>query len=265
MKKLPLSVFIIAKDEADRITKPILSVRDWVDEVIVIDSGSSDNTVEVAKSLGAQTVFNAWNGYGPQKVFGETLCKNKWLFNIDADEEVTPALRDEIIGLFAGGEPLCNGYKMKITVFNRFAKKTTIFAPYSNQLRLYNKDYAGFKDSTVHDSVILKPNSNGQVAQLQNIMLHRTFRSYHHAVEKINRYTGMQAVDMVSHGRNPSGIRIIIEPFIAFLKVYFIRRHFLMGVEGFIEGVVYAFARTIRLAKARELWKEKEQLKGEQV
>ena len=87
--KLPLSVFIIAVNEADRIALTINSVRDWADEVIVIDSGSTDDTVAVAESHGARVVFNEWNGYGPQKVFGETLCRNDWLLNLDADEEVT--------------------------------------------------------------------------------------------------------------------------------------------------------------------------------
>ena len=73
MEKLPVSVFIIARNEADRIPLTIHSVRDWVDEVIVIDSGSEDDTVQVAESLGAQVVFNEWRGYGPQKVFGESL------------------------------------------------------------------------------------------------------------------------------------------------------------------------------------------------
>ncbi|MBC8523144.1 glycosyltransferase family 2 protein, partial [PVC group bacterium] len=98
--RLPISVFIIAKNEADRIPLAIASVIDWVDEVIVIDSGSDDETVSVSESLGARVIFNEWEGYGPQKVFGETLCNNDWLLNIDADEEITPSLRNEIERVF---------------------------------------------------------------------------------------------------------------------------------------------------------------------
>src|SRR5256885_10385490 len=104
-RRLPISAFIIAKNEADRIGRAILSVRDWVDEVIVIDSGSADDTVKVAESLGARTTFNAWRGFGPQKVFGESLCRNRWLLNLDADEELTQAGAEEIRALFARGEP----------------------------------------------------------------------------------------------------------------------------------------------------------------
>ncbi|MEP2437055.1 MAG: glycosyltransferase, partial [Roseibium sp.] len=81
-RHLPISVFIIAKDEADRIGRTITSVRDWVDEVIVIDSGSSDGTVAVAEQLGARVLENAWPGYGPQKRFGEDQCRNDWLLNL---------------------------------------------------------------------------------------------------------------------------------------------------------------------------------------
>jgi glycosyltransferase involved in cell wall biosynthesis len=256
--KLPISVFIIAKNEADRIPKPLLSVIQWADEVIVIDSGSDDGTLGVAETLGAKTVFNAWKGYGPQKVFGETLCRNKWLLNIDADEEITKELSDEIAAIFAKGEPACQAYKMKIRILSRFARYPAMFAPTHNRVRLYHSDYAGFKDSTVHDSVVLKENKGGKIGQLQNIVLHRSFRSYTHAIEKINRYSSMQAHDMLKHGRKPSVLRIITEPFLGFAKGYFAKRYCFMGLDGFIEGVIYAFARTIRLAKARELWKERD-------
>src|SRR5437764_957280 len=96
MTTLPISAFIIACNEADRIGRAIASVRGWVDEIIVIDSGSSDDTVKVAQSLGARVLTHAWPGYGLQKRFGEEQCKNRWLLNLDADEEVTPELAQEI-------------------------------------------------------------------------------------------------------------------------------------------------------------------------
>ncbi|MEJ1472056.1 MAG: glycosyltransferase family 2 protein [Candidatus Sedimenticola sp. (ex Thyasira tokunagai)] len=96
---LPISVFTIAKNEADRIHYTISSVNEWVDEVIVIDSGSTHNTVEVCKSYGATVLFNEWRGYGLKKSFGEAQCKNDWVLNLDADEEVTKELQNEIISI----------------------------------------------------------------------------------------------------------------------------------------------------------------------
>jgi glycosyltransferase involved in cell wall biosynthesis len=103
-KVLPISCFIIAKDEAKRIGRAISSVLEWVDEVVVVvDSSSSDGTQTVAHRLGARVVENPWPGYGAQKRFAEALCRNHWLFNLDADEAATPALEEVVRAQFAGG------------------------------------------------------------------------------------------------------------------------------------------------------------------
>lgn len=254
---LPISVFIIAKNEADRIPASINSVIGWVDEVIVIDSGSDDDTVAISESLGAQVLFRAWEGYGPQKVFGEGLCRNKWVLNIDADEAVSPKLKAELTQLFAGNEPEFKAYQIPIKIVSRFASKPSLLAPSNDPIRFYHKQYAGFKDSTVHDSVVFRDgHTNARAGHLKGILLHRCFRSYTHAITKINYYSTMQAEDMFKHGRKPSALRIMIEPILAFMKAYTLRRYFLLGVEGVVESLLYALARTIRLAKARELWKE---------
>lgn len=254
----PLSVFIIAKDEEDRIPESIKSVIDWVDEVIVIDSGSKDRTVAISNELGASVIYNEWNGYGPQKVFGEGKCRNDWILNIDADEAISPKLKEEIQQLF--DNDLINqakAYHIPIKISTRFATKLPgRFAPSNDPIRLYHKEHAGFKDSSIHDSVIAK-SSDCEIGKLKNIMIHRCFRSYRHAVEKINFYSTMQAEHMLEKGRKPSAIRILIEPFIAFVKAYTLRRYCLLGIDGFIESVIYAFSRTLRLAKAHEKWKEK--------
>ena len=97
--KLPISCFIIAKNEADRISKTIESVIDIVDEVIVIDSGSTDGTQNLVKELGCKVFFNKWKRFGPQKRFGED-CKNEWLLNLDADEYLSDEIKSEILQTF---------------------------------------------------------------------------------------------------------------------------------------------------------------------
>jgi len=254
MQKLPISVFIIAKDEEDRIPYSIKSVIDWVDEVIVIDSGSSDDTVKVAKSLGAKTIFNKWPGYGQQKIFGEQQCKNNWLLNIDADEEITKSLRDEIITLFANGSPAPqNAYKLKCKLMFMHQNKPSRFAHINAPIRLYNKATASFRDSTVHDAVI--PTADVQVHKLVNIINHRSFRGLHHMIEKSNKYTTMLAQDLYKKGKKPSIMRLLFEPLTMFLKAYFIRRFCLYGSYGFVHSITHAYFRTARLAKTRELFK----------
>lgn len=249
--KLPISVFIIAKNEADRIPHTINSVVDWVDEVHVVDSGSEDGTLELSRELGANAVFNPWPGYGPQKNFGEGLCRNKWLINLDADEEVTPELRKQIEALFAGGEPPLKAYAFTRKLMH-FIEEAGVYGHTDHPIRLYHRDYAGFKDSTVHDSVDWKGEKQ-QAGNLSGILLHRCFRSYKHMVDKINFYSSMQAEDMFAKGRRPSDLRLIIEPFFSFFKALFVRGYILRGVTGFVESILYAFARTLRLAKTRAL------------
>ncbi len=253
MSKLPISVFIIAQDEADRIPPAIRSVRDWVEEVIVIDSGSTDKTVEIAKEEGATVVFNEWKGYGPQKAYGETLCSQKWLFNVDADEEVSPKLKDEIHALFANNsEPPEAAYEVRTLMCFAHDKRPRPFAPFMRHVRLYDKEKAGFKPELVHDSVFTKDGE--KIGKLKYGIYHRCFRSHRHAIEKINRYSSMQVDDMITKGRRPSTLRLLLEPTTTFLKCLLLRRYILFGMSGFVESCIYSFARFIRLAKAREAW-----------
>lgn len=276
MNKLPISVFIITQNEADRITPIINAVKEIADEILVIDSGSTDATTAIATSLGAKTVYNKWLGFGQQKVFGESLCKNKWILNIDADEEVLPELAAEIKKLFEQNQQdQFIGYKIKIV--NKFfgEKRPKKLAYYYNQLRLYNKDFCGFKDSSVHDSVIIRSSSlfreesgcasggehrargvHKSVGQLKNIIAHQSFRSIEHWLEKINSYSTMQAEDAFKKGKNVSVFKILITPTFAFLKGYFIRRYFIYGFDGLIYSYIFAFGRLMKLVKIRQKFKE---------
>ncbi len=252
--KLPISVFIIAQDEADRIDKPIISTRDWVDEIIVIDSGSKDNTIPLSKELGATTLYNEWNGYGAQKIFGEKQCKNEWLLNLDADEEITQEMADSIKELFKNGEPKHSAYKLRRVLLFKHEDKPPPLAPGDKPIRLYRKDSAGFKDSTVHDSVVV---NKGTIGMAKGVILHRCFRDLEHWCKKINFYSSMQAKDFIKNGRKPSNIRILFEPLLSFLKAYILRRYFLYGIDGFIGSFLYAYARMLRMSKARELMLDK--------
>lgn len=248
--RLPISVFIIAKNEADRIPVAIESVRDWADEVIVIDSGSEDATVAVSEALSARVLFNAWRGYGPQKVFGEGQCRNAWLLNIDADEEISPELAQEIRALFAAGEPACSGYTLPILPLYPFQERGHPWTAFHHPVRLYRRDSAGFKDALVHDSVVVH---EGPVGRLKGMVVHRSFRSLAHHVDKVNGYSSAQAEDLVNKGRNPSLLALLLTPAFAFFKQYVLRREFINGIDGIVVSHMYAFQRFIRLAKTREL------------
>lgn len=252
MKRLSLSAFIIAVNEADRIGAAIDSVQGWVDEVIVIDSGSKDNTQEVARAHGAKVLFNPWPGYGQQKRFGEDQCRNDWILNIDADEVVTSDLREEILALFSSGPPPLHGYTVKIAEILPGETRTSRFAHSITAIRLYNRVYGRFSDSSVHDTVRME---NGSAGPLRGIVEHRSSRSVAHSIDKLNRYSSMQAENMAARGRVMPllAVRLFIEFPWAFVKAYLFRRYIFKGRAGFINAMVYAFSRFARVAKHFEM------------
>jgi glycosyltransferase involved in cell wall biosynthesis len=253
-----ISVFIITKNEADRIFEVVNAVKKIADEVLVIDSGSDDKTCEIAAKAGAKVMFNDWQGYGKQKIFGENECRNKWILNIDADEEVSQELCDEIEAIFSQNlEKNFYGFRIKIVNKFRFEKKPKKLAYYYNQLRLYNKDFAGFKSSSVHDSVELKEKNPAKISQLKNIIYHQSFRSFSHWIDKINSYSQMQALDSFKKGKCPSVLKVFFTPTFAFLKAYLVRRYFIYGFNGVVYSYLFAFSRFAKAIKTRELFQEK--------
>ncbi|WP_090073136.1 glycosyltransferase family 2 protein [Cohaesibacter marisflavi] len=246
---LPVSAFIITLNEEDRIEKAILSVIDWVDEVIVVDSGSTDNTTALAEALGAKVHFNAWPGYGRQKRFGEDLCRNDWLLNIDADEEVTPELRDKICSIFKIG-PDVDIYKIEILDVFAHEDKPKKWAYGYWQYRLYNRNKGRFSESTVHDTV--RPEKDATIKKLDEKIAHYSIRSVQWAVEKMNRYSDMQRDDIVAKGRHISRWRLVYEFPLSFLKSYILRRSYRYGFWGLVLAHNYAFSRFLRIAKIYE-------------
>jgi len=255
---IPISVFIIAKNEADRIAPIIRAVQKIADEVLVIDSNSNDETRKISEENNAKVINNDWQGYGQQKIFAERQCRNQWLLNIDADEEVSKDLANEIIEIFSKNIPDdVAGFRIKIVNKFRFETKPKKYAYFYNQLRLYRKDLAGFKNSTVHDSVELKSKNNFKILQLKNIIYHQSFRSFSHWLDKINYYSSMQAKDAFLKNKNTSFLKIFLSPILAFFKAYFIRRYFIYGRDGLIYSAIFAYSRFAKAIKTRELFLEK--------
>lgn len=253
-----ISAFIICKNESARIATAISSVIKMVDEVIVIDSHSSDNTAEIARELGARVVTNSWPGYVKQKAFGESLCSYDWLLNIDADEELSPKLQAEIAGLFMCQPSYYLAYRINFVILHRNDVKPRFLAPANKFIRLYNRHFSSFANvpssNTTHDAVLLNPGTQrSKVADLSAVAYHKSGTSIEQLVSKANFYSSEQAQDLARLNRTPSKIRIGSELFWWFLKAFILRRYFVFGFDGFVDSIIFAFARFIRLAKAREL------------
>jgi len=251
MPKLPLSCFIIAKNEADRIAATINSVKSWVDEVVVVDSESSDTTVSVAEAEGSRVIVQPWLGFGGQKRFAEDQCRNPWVLNLDADEVVTPALKDEIIALFAKDVPPEVAYGMPLELIYPGTTRPRPWARDHWYVRLYDRRVVRFRDSYVHDTVV----THGyQVGVLRASCYHYSFRSY----ADLKRKFGERMVLFAEHDDESSEYRLLarmaIEFPINFFKYYVVRRHFTGGLNGLRYAWILA---SYRRVKVLHMWRFK--------
>ena len=145
-RKLPVSCFIIAKNEAHRIARCIASVIDLVDEVIVVEVGSSDDTIKVATGAGAKVIHNDWEGFGQQKRFAEDQCRNTWVLNLDADEVATPEFRSELAAIFGSGQPEFASYRMDVHIVYPGWAKPRLWASDHKCIRFYDRSRVRFRN-----------------------------------------------------------------------------------------------------------------------
>ena len=246
----PISAFIITKNEEDRLPATISALQAWVDEIIVVDSGSTDRTVSIAQRMGAKVFYREWTGYGDQKRFGEQQCTNDWLLNIDADEVVTASLAHEIQSLFEGGTDLQPGaFKIKILNVYPGDNAPRPFAKDYNVVRLYHRTVGQYRDHPVYDRVVLK---NKNAVQLQNPIYHYPFVSFEHLISKNNQYSSFRSQNSERHGTLLLTLRLLFEFPVNFIKFYLFRLHFTGGWKGFYFSLCHAFMRTSRVAKMLE-------------
>lgn len=238
---IPVTCTIIARNEADRITRTIESVRDLVDEVLVVDSGSTDGTQALAASLGARVVHNDWVGYGPQKRFAEDAARNDWILNLDADEWLSDELREELRALLSN-PPRASSYRMRVTLVYPHRDRAAPFANSTICLRLYDRRVARFADSLVHDNV---PDQADTVT-LRGRVWHKSFRGLADVVRKELAYFELQKKEK-RKSRAALLARLPIEFPWQFFRYYILDRHIFGGMYGFAAATVVAFMRFMRI------------------
>lgn len=237
---------VITLNEAAHIEACLAAVA-WADEVLVVDSGSTDGTVERARATGARVITRDWPGYAAQKNFAAGEAAHDWILSVDADERVTPALSAEIRALLptAGSRA---GYRVpRLTWHLGQWIRTTDWYP-DFQLRLYDRRRARWGLRRVHESVM----ADGPVGDLAGHLEHYAYRDLAHHVETMNRYTTLAADDLWHAGRRASLADLALQPAAAFARNYLLRRGCLSGVAGLVISAMNAQYVFLKFAKLRE-------------
>jgi glycosyltransferase involved in cell wall biosynthesis len=241
-----LSVAVVALNEEERL-RACLESGVWADELVVVDAGSSDKTVAIAREFTDRVTFRAWDGYDSQKNFALGQCHGDWVLSLDADERVTDALREEIQGVLQGGRDAIGFYLPRRNQFQgRWVRHGGLYPDW--QLRLFRRGRGAFVERSVHESVRV----DGPTARFAAPLLHESYRSIGDAVARLNRYSDLAATELAQAGRGGSLADLLIRPAWRFLSMYVLRAGFLDGWRGLVLAGLHAHYVFLRAAKVRE-------------
>lgn len=256
---MQLSVYIITLNEEARIETTIKQAKKVADEIVVVDSGSTDKTVEMAKKLGAKVIHHDWETYCKQKSFAEKQCANDWVLMLDADEVLSEELVKEI-NHWKKTSPEFNAYKLKICNMFPHDKKPRRFTQSFNVVRLYNRRFAHMPEDLMNKDRI-KVDEGQKIGQLKNVIHHFCFLSLEQATAKYNTHSSELVKTLAKNKRKISKLRIFTEFPRQFLHYYFGKRYCLLGTEGYIQALVLANFRFLKIAKYYE-YLQQEKLKN---
>jgi glycosyltransferase involved in cell wall biosynthesis len=242
MSQPTISVILITKNEAALIRQALDSVA-WADEIVVVDSGSTDGTVEICREYTDKVFETDWPGFGPQKNRALDHARGDWVLSIDADEHLTPELAQEIRQVLAA--PQAVGYKLpRLSSFCGRYMRHSGWWP-DPVLRLFRRDAGRFSDDRVHERVIV----DGTVRTLNGLLLHESYRSLDQLLDKVNHYSREGALARHEKGKQAGLGKAIGHGIWAFVRTYLLRRGFLDGAEGFIVAFSNAEASYYRYLK----------------
>lgn len=246
----PISAFIICFNEEDFIADCVKSVA-FCDEVLVVDSFSSDRTVEIAKQLGARVIQNEWPGYKKQKSFALSKTSHEWVLNLDADERVSDELRENIVDVLSreakNRSSSIIGYEVNRLVYylGRWWRRGGWYPEY--RLRFFRKSQVTWGGIDPHE----KPIPSGPTARLGGDLYHYTYKDMNDQADRLNKFSTLAAKERFEMGEKPSLTKMLVNPWIRFCKFYFFKRGFQEGMAGFIIAVMEGYYTFMKYAK---LW-----------
>lgn len=245
-----ISAFIIAFNEEDQIEACVRSVL-FCDEVLVIDSFSTDRTVQIAESLGARVVQRTWPGYREQKAFGLATSTHEWVLNLDADERVTPGLQSEILGILraekGGTSGRIDGYYINRVVFylGRWWRLGGWYPEY--RLRFFRKSTVTWGGIDPHE----KPIVDGRTSYLKGELEHYTYHNLDEQFQRLHSLSTLAAREDYKRGKRASLFRLLVNPLLRVLKFYVVKRGYREGQAGLIVAVAEGYYTFMKYAK---LW-----------
>jgi len=244
-----LTIALIVKNEATNLAACLDSCADLADQIVVVDGGSTDDTVGIAKQFGALTVIHTqWQGFGPQRRLAQQHVTGHWVLWLDADERLTPALKASIRQAISLDDRQCLYQLNRLSwVFGRFIRHSGWYP--DRVVRLYPTAKTGYTDSTVHERVVV-PN-NSKVQTLDGDLLHYTYRDLQHYLVKSAQYADLWASERQRQGKTSSLTQGIVHALGCFLKMYLLKVGFLDGKQGLLLALLSAHS---TFAKYADLW-----------
>ncbi len=244
---MPFSIAIITQDEEDRLPDCLESIS-FADEIVVVDSGSRDNTVDIAKSFGCKVLTETWRGYARQKQFAVDNCANNWVLILDSDERVPNETATRIKELLASPDTDFTAYSFlrKNFFHNRWIRHCGWWP--DRITRLVDRRRGRFSDHLVHESWI----SEGRVKELDMTIEHRSFRNYSDLIHKLETYSSLAAQEMLRDGKRAGVLSPLSHGIWMFLRTYILEWGMLEGFDGFIISTLNGGGSFMKYAKLRE-------------
>lgn len=249
---MPISAVIICKNEEANIERCLKSLA-WADEVIVYDSGSTDNTISIAQKMGAKVHQGPWLGFGSTKREATNRADHDWIFSVDADEEVPENLKQEILSKLSTLD-INFVYKIPRLSFylQRWIKHGGWYPDF--QIRLFNRQTYQWNKASIHEKVQSIKGDSEQVAQLDNHLHHYVFKNIEDQVQTNNRYSTLQAQTMFENGKSFSYFQLLTKPYVKFFECYFFKLGFLDGWAGYVIARNAAYSALLKWLKLQELY-----------
>ena len=247
-----LSVILITHNEEANLADCLASLEGIAQQIVVVDTNSSDRTLDIAKSYGAVIAQpQDWPGFGPQKNRALDLATGEWVLSLDADERLTPALKSEIVtAIHDSAHVDCFAIPRLSWYCGRFIRHSGWNPDYVD--RLFKRGSARFSDDLVHERLI----TSGQVAKLENPMLHYSFMNYSQVLQKIDRYSTASAEQAFAQGKTSTPLKAVLHGAWSFFRTYFLQAGFLDGPQGFTLAMSNAQGTYYRYVKLWHLIRE---------